>query len=109
MTARRGRGIPLKLSETALRLFAACSQSMMATRSLYRRTFSQGLPDSDFDRRIGPIIPFQLKRLVKSEGRLRHEARPRAAMFLRRVDKEWMAQIDRAGLSSRHSFRPIGS
>ena len=69
----------------------------------------QGSPDRDLHGRIVAALTIKAIGLGQAERRLRHETRRRAAMPLRRMNKEWVAQIDRARLSHRQCFRPIGT
>jgi len=62
--------------------------------------------DRPFDRRGVLIAALQMEGLGRKKRRLRHEARPRTTVHLRRVNQKRMAEIDRACVSGSKDLRP---
>ena len=73
----------------------------------FSRSSAKRFPYGDLDRRIGAIRSFQTKRRRGRERRLRHESRSLAAIFLRGMDEEWVAEIDRPRFARRQSHFPL--
>ena len=71
---------------------------------VWRSAHIQRETDCLLNRGIIAVSAGQFLRQSGKQGRLRHEARPGAAVRLRGVEEEGMAEIDCAGISNRVSF-----